>query len=291
MHKKHVSAVIPTYNGLTLLKKNLPAVFKALNDQDEVVIVDDASDDQTIAWVAEKFTTKNWKMKTKSGIVKVKIGKQSLDGKEIRVVVVKNHKNLRFAKSCNKGVEVAKYDYILLLNNDVSPHANFLLPLLAHFDDPQVFGVGCKEIEKNQGHITSGKNTLQFKRGMFIHSRAKDFDFGPTAWVSGGSGVFDRQKWSELNGFDPDFAPAYWEDIDLSYRARKRGWLVLFEPKAVVDHNHESTNINVFGSQQMYQMSWKNANLFTHKHANFGQKIIYQLFKPYWKWKLRKIGQ
>lgn len=117
---------------------------------------------------------------------------------------------------------------------------------------------------------------------MFIHSRAEDLRSGPTAWVSGGSGVFDKKKWLEIGGFDRLFYPAYWEDIDLSFQARKRGWKVLFEEKAVVDHNHETTNASVFGQRKMEQMSWRNANKFVWKNGDFWQKFAHILWKPYW---------
>ncbi|MBD3279775.1 MAG: glycosyltransferase, partial [Candidatus Pacebacteria bacterium] len=53
--KATVSAVIPSFNGLELLKKHLPAVLVCLRNKDELVIVDDASTDQTAAWLRKKF--------------------------------------------------------------------------------------------------------------------------------------------------------------------------------------------------------------------------------------------
>ena len=64
--------------------------------------------------------------------------------------------------------------------------------------------------------------------------------------------------------------------------ARERGWKILFEPQARVDHNHETTNTSVFGQQQMEQMSWRHSQIFTWKHADLWQKIAFLLWKPYW---------
>lgn len=287
-NKQRVSTVIPNYNGKHLLKKNLPAVLKTLRDRDELVIIDDASSDGSIAWLAEKFETRNQKLKTNGRLIKVKIGKYTTKDNSIRVVIVPNFKNLRFAKSVNKAVSMAKHDLIFLLNNDVSPSADCLDHLVHHFQDQNVFAVGCKEIEQNLNGQISGKNELKFIRGMFIHNRAKEFEFGPTAWASGGSAMFDKSKWLALGGFDSLFAPAYWEDIDLSFRARKKKWKVLFEPKAVVDHNHESTNRDAFGQKKIERMSWENAKKFVKKNGNWWQKILYKLWRPYWWWKVER---
>lgn len=65
---------------------------------------------------------------------------------------------------------------------------------------------------------------------------------------------------------DPLFSPAYEEDRDLSYRALKRGWQVLFAPQSVVYHEHEVTNKSVFGTLSMQRASYKNNLIFTWKN-------------------------
>lgn len=264
---KKVSAVIPTFNGLTLLKRNLPAVIKCLRDGDEVLVVDDASQDDTVQWVNEHYG---------DGITR--------DNAQVTVKVIKNTQNLRFGATVNKGVEAATGELILLLNNDVKPRSDILKYLVPHFDSANVFAVGCLEIEKNsKGQLQhGGKNRLWFQRGLFMHARAKDFSSGNTAWVSGGSGLFDRQKWLLLKGFDALFYPAYWEDIDLSFRARKLGWQVLFEEKAVVEHIHETTHQDVFGQKKIDTMSWRNGQKFAWKNGSLWQKLQYLLWYPYW---------
>ncbi|HEX7017960.1 MAG TPA: glycosyltransferase [Patescibacteria group bacterium] len=262
-----VSAVIPTYNGLHLLQKNLPAVVASLRTGDELVIVDDASSDGTVSWLKEEFKPQ----------------------KRITVTILSNPKNLRFAGAVNRGVAAARGEFIFLLNNDVRPQADVLAHLLPAFENENVFAVGCMEIEKQADGsvIKGGKNKLWFQRGMFIHSRADNFTSGATAWVSGGSGLFDRQKWLALGGFDSLFYPAYWEDIDLSIRARHKGWQVLFEEMAVVEHVHETTNETVFGQKKIDAMSWKNARKFVWKNGNWWQRVQYLLWQPYW-WLKRK---
>lgn len=273
---RSVSVIIPTYNGLALLKTNLPAVFKLTRSTDEVVIIDDASTDSSVEWLITEFNLQQRTQNENFGVWQ----SETMPSMPI-ITVIKNHKNLRFAASCNLAVSLARYSLVLLLNNDVVPSPTLLDSLLPHFDDETVFAVGCHEKEHNQNGISGGKNKLWFERGLFMHARADDFKTGSTAWVSGGSGLFDKTKWIELGGFDVHFYPAYWEDVDLSFRAQKKGWQTLFEANALVDHNHESTNNDVFGQQRLQKVSWRNSRLFTWKHATVSQRLAFLLWLPY----------
>lgn len=277
MKRPGVSAVIPTYKGRHLMEMYLPALFDNLADGDELVVVEDTGPDDTVSWMKKEFAMKEIAAPMMG--VDAYQGKFTKGNKKIAVVLLYNHENQRFGENSNRGVRAAKHDLIFLLNNDVAPHKNCLNNLLPHFADDQVFAVGPLEIEHGE---KKGKNKLWFERGMFIHSAGDDLKTGPTAWVSGGSGLFDKKKWLEIGGFDRLYYPAYWEDIDLSFQARKRGWQVLFEEKAVVDHNHETTNASVFGQRKMEKMSWQNANKFVWKNGTFWQKLAHILWKPYW---------
>lgn len=249
-----ISVVIPNYNGRRLLEKNLPAVLRACPDG-EIIVVDDASTDDSIV-----FFKKNYP--------------------QVKVVV--HSQNLRFAAACNSGVAAAKRKIVILLNNDVVPEKDFLKPLLAHFADPEVFGVGCREKDTEKGKtIFSGRAEGGFKRGFLVHWRAEDQTRPETLWVAGGSMAVDRGKWQTLGGMDTLFRPAYWEDIDLSWRARQKGWKILFEPRSVVIHHHESTNVSAFGHPQMKVFAYKNQFLFVWKNGSAGMLGRHFLWLPY----------
>ncbi|MFZ5376070.1 MAG: glycosyltransferase [Patescibacteria group bacterium] len=275
---KKISVVIPSYNALNLLKKNLPKVMQLLSEGDELIIVDDASKDESIPHLIKTF---NCQQQTHP--ILEKYSTQVFRGSNpnhVSVTVLLNLTNQRFAESVNRGVLMARNKFILLLNNDVIPNKNIKSQLLKHFADENVFAVGCREIE-DKG-ISGGKNLLWFNRGLFHHSRAEDFKTGSTAWASGGSAIFDRDKWITLGGFDNDYYPAYWEDVDLSYRAKKKGWRVLFDNDAVVEHHHESTNLTVFGKEKIEQLSRKQAAIFSWKNGNWLQKLSFVIHRPYW---------
>ena len=292
-----VSIIIPTFNGQKLLERNLPAVLKCSDKADEIIVIDDASTDATIDWLLKKFQiTKpclagspraeagrqaKFQINSKFKILKTKI---TVKAKSLGFVLIINHANSRFAESVNRGVKVAQGDHVFLLNNDVSPKADCLdkLKLQVKSQKLKVFAVSCLEIEKINGKkVLGGKNKLWFERGLFQHSRADNFESGETAWASGGSALFNRHKWLALKGFDLSYYPAYWEDLDLSFRAKQRGWLVLFNSQAQVDHNHESTNKSAFGQKKIELMSMKNIILFTWKNGSLLQKLQHLLWLPY----------
>jgi len=238
---KEISIIIPNYNGKTLLSKNLPIVIKNCPDC-EIIVVDDASSDDSV-----KYVTKNFP----------------------QVKIFTNERNLGFAKTANRGVEESKGELAALINSDVAPRKNSVTAVSSYFDDPEVFAVGLCDLshEKNK-IIKRGRGGAIFKHGFVVHF-AKTVIKGDTFWVSGGSGVFDRQKFLELGGFDSIYSPFYWEDIDLCFRAAKRGFKCLFEPKAQVDHFHEKGAIRKANQPFFIKIvSYRNQFLFVWKNID-----------------------
>lgn len=280
-----VSLVIPSFNGKKLLEKNLPSVIKACRNLDEILIVDDGSSDQTVNWLMEKFSL------LRTSKHKLTAWQRS-SAKKILISLLPLEKNHRFAAAVNIAVKLSKYRYIGLFNNDVSLESKTISNLIRWFADKNVFAVACLEFEgKSKLTQRSGKNSLWFEQGLFQHSRANNFASGQTAWVSGGSGLFDKKKWQALGGFDQKYYPAYWEDIDLSFRAKKYGWKVLFDSESVVFHQHESTHGQVFSRAEALISSWHHADYFTWKNGDIWQKIAYLIWRPYWWLKRRRASQ
>ena len=251
-----ISIIIPNYNGVQLLKKNLPKVLAAKGDA-EIIVVDDASSDRSIATI------------------------QQLNNSTIKII--KNEKNLGFSSTVNRGVREAKGDIVVLLNTDVAPEKNFLTPLMKHFEDPLVFAVGCmdKSIEGAKT-ILRGRGVGRWERGFLMHARG-EVDKINTLWVSGGSGAFRKSIWEKLSGFDELYNPFYWEDIDLSYRALKAGYKILFEPKSVVVHEHEEGAIKkTYSKLQIKTIAYRNQFIFVWKNAtDLDLQLLHGLWLPY----------
>lgn len=226
-----VSIIIPSYNGESLLQKNLPKLLLAVKthpDTIEIIISDDASADNSLQ-IIENFI-------------------RSIKEKHIvgKVVKSKSRKDGGFSKNVNRGVRVATGDIIVLLNTDVIPRNGFLTPLIDNFTDPTVFAVGCMDESIENGKtILRGRGIGRWEKGFLMHGPGS-LDRTNTLWVSGGSGAFRKSVWDKLGGLNELFNPFYWEDIDLSYRGQKAGYRVLFEKKSVVIHEHSKGSIKKF---------------------------------------------
>jgi GT2 family glycosyltransferase len=253
-----ISVVIPNYNGEKIIKKNLPKVLEAVGNV-EVVIVDDASTDAS-ASVISNF---------KSQISNLKF--------------FQNKHNLGFPATVNKGVKEAEGEIIILLNTDVIPEKGFLNPLLSHFSDNEVFAVGCmdKSIEGDRT-ILRGRGIGKWKRGFLIHSRG-EINKTDTLWINGGSGAFRKSVWNKLDGLNPLYSPFYWEDIDLSYRALKSGYKIIFEPKSMVVHEHEKGAIkDAFSDSEVKTIAYRNQLIFVWKNiTDFSMKLGHLFWLPY----------
>jgi GT2 family glycosyltransferase len=76
--------------------------------------------------------------------------------------------------------------------------------------------------------------------------------------------------WMKLGGMSEKLFKAYWEDVDLSYRAQKRGWRVVWEPSGRVEHKHETTYSRVMSQKQRQIMQETNQLVFNWKNITSG---------------------
>lgn len=233
-----VSIIIPNYKGRNLLLKNLPFVLAAAknpkNQVLEVIVVDDASDDGSVILLKDKFPS---------------------------VKLIKHTVNRGFSAAVNTGVRGAKGELICLLNSDVIPKDNFLVSAISHFKENDVFAVSFHE------------DGYGWAKGFYVDGFVGHGPGGePTTshisfWASGGTALFSREIWMKLGGFDEKLlSPFYWEDIDLSYRAQKRGYKVLWDPDARVVHEHEAT-VRTLNKKYVDRIRERNQLLFMWKNV------------------------
>jgi len=258
-----ISVIIPNYNGENLLKKNLEKVYQEISayklGKAEIIVVDDGSSDGSLSFLNEFSKTH----------------------KQVKILV--NEKNLGFAPTVNKGVKASVGEIMVLLNTDVYPESGFLEPLLGHFSNAKVFAVGCLDKSIENGEIIlRGRGLGEWKRGFLVHRRG-EVDKSNTFWVSGGSGVFRKSVWEKLGGLNKLYAPFYYEDIDLSYRALKSGYEVLFEKKSVVVHEHEKGAIkNKYSEFKIKTVAYRNQFIFVWENAtDFSLRVAHIIWLPY----------
>lgn len=181
------------------------------------------------------------------------------------ITLIQNPRNLGFAGAVDTGIKAANNRYIMLLNSDVLlKDASYRKALSQIRGDDRIFAVSFAQEEK--GGSVVGKNTIFWQNGFFSHAKAGDLKAGINGWAEGGACLIDKKKYEVIGGFDRLYSPYYWEDIDLSYRAWKQGFQILFNPEILVEHHHESTIGKYFTSKRVKTIAYRNQFTFIWKN-------------------------
>lgn len=239
-----VSFLVLNYNDRERVEGTLKALYGALKGYKgptEVIVVDNASTDDSLRIVEAKFP---------------------------RARIVRCKEN-RIALSFNEAVPHAKYDLLFLLTGDMLVTPGFLEPLVRHFKDegvfaatPTILGPDRKTVQSSR---TAGERFFGFIRVRW--NRGVQGNGPQYIFCSPLLGVFDRKKWLAIGGIDPIYQPTYWDDIDLSYCAWKRGWKVLYEPSSTVVHDHSGTVMKKYGRREALRIDLRNRHLFIWKNV------------------------
>lgn len=260
----NVSIVIPTWRGKHLLEAYLPSVFAAAevyrSDTGavvETVIVEDAGGDDTAAWLRQHYPD--------------------------QVRVVAHERNRGFCAACQTGFENARYPVVLLLNNDVRLDSRSIAPMTGHFLNPAVFAVTGKIFNQAGDVFANGGKVARFRRGMWstydnydvLPGTGPDIDlFSFTA--IGAFSAYDRSKFLEIGGFDPLCAMV--EDVEVSYRGWKRGWVVKYEPRSIAYHDASQTMDRRYGRRSLDKISRRSRILMhwmlLHDRGMFARHMI-----------------
>ncbi len=226
-----------------------------VSDRAEIVVVDDGSTDDTVTGISTAFP---------------------------ETVLVRHDENRGFAAACNTGVARASHGIVVLLNNDVVATEPFLDPLLTHFRDEQVFAVNPRVYQAGEdrpgGGLVRGTMHCGLLRLRWAESESMRETGGLTLYANGAATAVSRDKYLSLGGFDRLYAPFYSEDLDLSYRAYQRGWVVRYEPESRLTHDHGATIGARFEQVHIDRVSMRNRVLFVWRNVRDGRYLVQHAF-------------
>lgn len=222
-----VSIVIPAYGKWPWTAACLRSIAAAhTNAAFEVILVDDHSRDETAQ---------------RAGAV-------------AGLNVIRNTRNLGFVRSCNRGIEAARGEYVVLLNNDTQVQAGWLDALLETFERFPDTGLAGARLVYPDGRLQEAGGIV-FRDGSGWNygrgDRADRPEYGyvrETDYCSGAAIMLPAALLRELGGFDTRYAPAYYEDTDLAFRVRAAGRKVRLQPAATVVHHEGITSGTDIGS-------------------------------------------
>ena len=241
--KPEITLIITNWNGSNLLRECLPTVLEAVRFDHhhfyEVMVIDDCSNDNSLGIQAAEFP-------------------------EVRTE--QTPQNLGFQEANNYAVKLAESKIVMPMNNDIKLDPKALHYLAQHFDNKDTFAVSGKIFAFDQTTFLYGNRGGYFQKGHFHLYEKPPEDDSQTLFACGGAFMVNRQKYLDLGGFDSMYHPLYYEEIDLSYRALKRGWKVHYEPQSIAYHKVQATitrqeklrRISLISARNNYLFIWKN---------------------------------
>lgn len=213
-----ISVIVVNYNKKDLLRKCLDSIQGQDSKDIEIIVIDNASKDGTVEMTSTYYP-------------------------EIKLIW--NTKNLLLCKAYNQGVEASKGNFILCLNNDVILGKTYLKEALSAIGmDTKIGMISGKILRFDKKTIDStglflGRNRKAVKRG---YGRIDLGQYEKPCYVFGVSGscAFFRKKMLEdikdKHGYFDERFGMYYEDLDLCWRANKKGWKAYYNPRAVAYH-------------------------------------------------------
>jgi GT2 family glycosyltransferase len=219
------TVTIVTFNSARFIRQCLQHVFEQDYQALDVVVVDNASSDET------------------PGILR---------DFEHRVKVVYNRENVGFAAGQNQAMALSSADWCLALNPDVRLTPAFASSLLAAAQMDAAVGSVCGKLLAMTASLEIPAEPILDSTGIFFTPTLRHFDRGSQTgdrgqyeefeYVFGGSGaacLYRRLMLEDISidgeFFDSDFF-AYREDADLAWRAQLYGWKCLYTPRALAYH-------------------------------------------------------
>ena len=204
------SIIIPLWNGADVIADCLDAVYAHANDRlGEVICVDNASPDGAADLVADRYP---------------------------QVRLLHQPVNLGFAGGVNVGLEAAQGDVFVLLNQDCLVQPGWLVALHRALEEhPQVGIVGCTILNAD-GTVNHAGARIHYPDAFGLHLTEVGNGLQETDFVTGAAVAIRRQTWDAVGRFDEGFYPAYYEDADYCYRARRHGFRIAYVPDARVTH-------------------------------------------------------
>ncbi len=156
--------------------------------------------------------------------------------------VVRNEENIGFVHSCNRGAMLARGEYLVFLNNDTQVQSGWLDALIWTFQNlPEAGIVGSRLIYPDGRQQEAGG--IVFKDGSAWNYGHLDDPYRPEYsylrqpdYVSGAALAIRRELFVQMGGFDPRYAPGYYEDTDLALRVRFGGHRIYYQPWSRVLH-------------------------------------------------------
>ncbi len=258
--KPLVSIIIPVHNQWEFTHSCLAAIARHSGEITyEVIIADDVSTDRT----------------------------QRISELVPNARVVRNERNLGFLRNCNRAARAARGEYLLFLNNDTNVQPDWLAPLVNLMEGDATIGIAGSKLVDPDGMLQEAGGIIWtdgsgWNFGRFDDPEKPEYNYlKDVDYISGAAIMVRRELWEKTGGFDERYVPAYYEDTDLAFEARRLGYRVVYQPLSVVVHfegkSHGTSTSSGIKSyqvtnQQRFVEKWQ--EVLKKEHYPNGQKVF-----------------
>jgi O-antigen biosynthesis protein len=244
--KPKVSVIIPVFNKWEITHLCLAALYRNTDSElIEVIVVDDASADQT----------------------------QRVLHDQTFATYVRLDSNQGYIAACNAGTKKANGEFICFLNNDTEVQKDWLTSMLCIYEQHKKTGAVVAQLLYPNGRLQEAGGVIFSDGSAWNYGKNRDpyhpryqyvreCDYG-----SGACLLLKKELFDQVGGFDTLYSPAYYEDTDLAMKIRALGLRVLYQPKARILHVEGGT-AGVDESQGHKQYQSANALKFAEKWKN-----------------------
>lgn len=248
------SVIIPNLNGAGWLRDSIESVWAQTEQDFELIVIDNGSTDESLD-IARSYCGRD------------------------RYTLIENAGNTGFSHAVNQGIAIAKGEYMALFNNDAFAEPDWLAELIKTADaDPKIFAVSSLMLRYYEPELADDAGDyvtiLGFacKRGDGL--KASRYTKPCRVFSAcGGAALYRKSILDEIGVFDELFF-AYYEDVDLSWRANNFGYRNVYCPTARCRHICGATTgavrYNPFKSIQ----SGRNSILLPYKNMPLGMLLL-----------------
>jgi GT2 family glycosyltransferase len=222
-----VSIVVPNWNGIAHLPTCLDALRRQTYPHLEILVVDNGSTDGSPGAVRRDY-------------------------REVRLIALPENRG--FTGACNAGIEAARGEIVILLNNDTEVAPPWAAEVVAAFDrHPEAGAVASKILLFDRRDVlhTAGDyyrvDGIPGNRGVWQHDGEPYNHESHVFSACGGAAAYRREMLDLIGLLDDDFFFSC-EDVDLGWRAQLAGWKCVYAPEAVVYHHLAATGGDVTAS-------------------------------------------
>lgn len=241
-----VSAVIPVHNQFQFTASLLLQLHGIASDQLQVIVVDDQSTDATV----------------------------NLESMVKNVAIVRTPEQLGFPGACNIGWRAAQGRNVVFLNNDIELGHQAISHAQETLESAKDIGAVGGRIIRTNGQLQES-GSIVWKDGSCAgygrdqsptapqYNTLRDVDFCSACFL-----MLPRAVLEELDGFDEEFSPGYFEEVDLSFRIWKSGRRIVCDPRVYLYHFEYASFSKGRPPTASFRLMQKHQKLFVNKHRS-----------------------